>query len=1700
MTDSKFTVNGFGKNGEIIQITSYSSSISNSQPTNSIHMYQDIYKKFKASKLQDNTQKLNPHTTPTILKTKSLDFTIQKSLSVNSEKKLFQSFPEEKDQLKENKNILGINEFSCEANIESDIGLAETDLQIIDSMYWDDFVEDIKDPVKSWDEVEEKNTQPESSSSIPGLESKDDNYNSIKVSEVLHFSNSIKKKLSTPEIASRLLLKPKMCNNMQNHQAERSHTLKKESNANKSTPNLNSNCTDNESNINTQSLLKKHNSDLGYMLTPKPALIVSKNFKNHLELPTDILSTDEPTASTPNVFITSPDFGSEYKKQINSESFLANYSPTAKFSKRYIFSDLKSCSSKAYQSSEGESMLANTPHKILKPPSIDGCVKASQKSQKNILSSPNFDLFESNQVTINDNSFCAKNYVTNFDKNTFKIDHNVNVLLSDRLKNSKITSLNPNPVYFKPNSLIKTNNERKPQEDFLVAPSTAINNEISLIEFQSQELDFNSSQSEKNIVDFGFKIPSAQNLNSNILYNTSSMHKETENLSISNEHFVPNQGSLLKKSNLDFDNQLGFDNTKINPVSRPGQLPGFIKSSGVELKFKSLDRFINQSDTSSNNLIDTEIVKKMEEDDKLFESILSRSKNVSIKEFKTPFKKPIHHSSKKINNQTNDLNEKGDSTYINRNSNDSEDLFEEVLKKSKLNYSSKTVSTFKTPFKNSHKTNGSNMEKNTSFNTNNKSSYEKNSLNPISINADSDINYQNKKILPNNSNLANSKSFVHTDSLTDMLETEADKILSKYGGLEKASISATKTTSINIIKDDLLLEKNKTNSEKITQSNNTVCQSSNTALETPTKPESKKRKDNDGFNINSGRTDAINPHQDVNRKTSLNSFDFNKKLLKHSGGFNQLSNNCNSSHLSFDQLKNDKSNDKCDLKLNQNSSEINLNLNKGLEPFQKDHKTKNFSSKTVPVNSFDNHQINSFNENNIHNVPRIDIFSIQNEKKPIDENIGKNKAQDNLLFTPISKSSKVPERKLIHSQGLRRPNSLKANKVSIFKSPVPINQHKVIFKSPAFVNKPKTELIINRSSDINSKDNPSLNREHTNEKSNKRLTLKQFFFWAQKYKYNDKFVSSEDVKYMSFEKAKNYKFSSSIEDQSRWGSEEALNQLKSSQIDIKVSSLSESELKVWISNHFQQIVWYLGAFSRFFPQFEYHFWKSEAVNTRLINRFKKEFYEVHRSSIRKILEKDSSSKSLIVLCVASILTPKLILLTDGWYSIRGQVDSVLSSAINRGRLKVGAKLVITGANLIMPSGTNEGISPWQIIDPISELSPTLIINSNSVRTCAWYHKLGFQKKHFNLSYSIHTLNPSGGPAYGELDIVVCRRYPIRYIESLPNNTRITRSSAEESRVGAEHNLKETTYAQDLYRNFDDSCFGKAKIKIQSINFSELDDKSGDEIFDLYRSCNDQQAFYSMLTPELRNSLQDHISLSRSENNENIKTKLLEIIPQRKVSSFFQILVDDFSVSPKDNKKKYSRIVMSLWNVDMSIWEQFTEGSRDVDIFAKVTTCQPTSHLGQDVTMLVLSLPSEEDKLKFSSAANYIGSNGVSEMRYNPPKTNSMNNISNTVDKNFSDLSNLSALYNSGADKGLEIYEKMNTRINHGLHDDKVNFKAFFSVSTFGNLNIKEGSVIYIKDLYLNYYDHMDGLYTAISRDYTDLVILYTPALLKKTIF
>ena len=273
----------------------------------------------------------------------------------------------------------------------------------------------------------------------------------------------------------------------------------------------------------------------------------------------------------------------------------------------------------------------------------------------------------------------------------------------------------------------------------------------------------------------------------------------------------------------------------------------------------------------------------------------------------------------------------------------------------------------------------------------------------------------------------------------------------------------------------------------------------------------------------------------------------------------------------------------------------------------------------------------------------------------------------------------------------------------------------------------------------------------------------------------------------------------------------------------------------WFVNHYKQLVWKLASMEVCYPRlFGGRCLTPDWLMLQLKYRYDREIDQAERSALHKICESDDVPSKRMVLCVSKIykerVTPTLsdvigsshrestgtesgnetviqsenskdsnsdatntnppcMEVTDGWYSLPCVVDNPLRQMIKSGKVVVGMKLLVYGAELV---GWSNPTHPL-------EVSPSccLKISANSTRRARWYAKLGYQPTPRPFPIPLMSSFPDGG-LVGCTDVVIARVYPLAYLEKREGEKSVLRSERLELKIAT---LRET----ERQRKIDAIC-------------------------------------------------------------------------------------------------------------------------------------------------------------------------------------------------------------------------------------------------------------------------------------------------------
>lgn len=289
---------------------------------------------------------------------------------------------------------------------------------------------------------------------------------------------------------------------------------------------------------------------------------------------------------------------------------------------------------------------------------------------------------------------------------------------------------------------------------------------------------------------------------------------------------------------------------------------------------------------------------------------------------------------------------------------------------------------------------------------------------------------------------------------------------------------------------------------------------------------------------------------------------------------------------------------------------------------------------------------------------------------------------------------------------------------------------------------------------------------------------------------------------------------------------------------VELGCDSEMISDKWISNHTRWIVWKTASIERKFAhqnlggkRLTYN-----RVVEALLHRYQKEIKGGARPAVRRILNRDVSSNSMMILCVARIRRENstdeqkarielddgkkeifVVELTDGWYSLPATLDGALCGFVGNGRIRVGTKLLVSSSVL---TGFEEGTDPLDdTFDPFkSSCSPVLQLSANSTRIAAWNAKMGFVRPTARIAKQDGLLLVrkvsdiiAGGGRVPLIHLTVMKRHPLKYLERAPDGGRARILTGKEESKRIEYEEKQQ---QCLVERFSEDVHAEcAKVRI-----------------------------------------------------------------------------------------------------------------------------------------------------------------------------------------------------------------------------------------------------------------------------------------------
>ena len=397
----------------------------------------------------------------------------------------------------------------------------------------------------------------------------------------------------------------------------------------------------------------------------------------------------------------------------------------------------------------------------------------------------------------------------------------------------------------------------------------------------------------------------------------------------------------------------------------------------------------------------------------------------------------------------------------------------------------------------------------------------------------------------------------------------------------------------------------------------------------------------------------------------------------------------------------------------------------------------------------------------------------------------------------------------------------------------------------------------------------------------------------------------------------------------------------------------------WIENHYSLILCKLASMERCYPDnFAGTYVTPDRVFQQLKYRYEKEYNQGMRSSIRKILEKDTFASRKIILYFCKIIDegsdpflnylpddppfrPAEILLSDGWYTLPTLLDRELTKQIFRNNLKIGQKLQISGGKL----------NSSEPVTPLENENTKFQIGCNSTKRENWYSKLGF-RKNFIFSRSISSVKPDGGiiPA---IDVILLRKYPICYIEKYEEYSIIRNENDEykEQQIFSKklNEKLEKKKQEIIQKNSSISASSSLNLPLKNNlrNYTKNDVlkmNDGDSLLFAVKHSRNSSEFYKLLSPSQLNLLRfakedEERKKQQMISNEIQEYKSTDSSLTRNIKPITKILVRDCPGFEDFSQNKIEKASITIWNVNNEILNELKEGQRIRILFLDCSSYQ-----------------------------------------------------------------------------------------------------------------------------------------------------------------
>ena len=346
----------------------------------------------------------------------------------------------------------------------------------------------------------------------------------------------------------------------------------------------------------------------------------------------------------------------------------------------------------------------------------------------------------------------------------------------------------------------------------------------------------------------------------------------------------------------------------------------------------------------------------------------------------------------------------------------------------------------------------------------------------------------------------------------------------------------------------------------------------------------------------------------------------------------------------------------------------------------------------------------------------------------------------------------------------------------------------------------------------------------------------------------------------------------------------------------------------WFSNHYRWVVWKLSAMEVCFPRIlGGRCLTPDWLMLQMKYRYDREIDLAQRPALRKICEGDDVPSRTMVLCVSHIdydllqgpshqaqvsfgndskvaSSPDLpcVVLTDGWYSLPGILDSVLKHAVRRGMVCVGTKVVTSGAELVGGSGPTHPL----------EAPPTLALklSANSTRRVRWFARLGYHRSPLPIRVPLGSVLPTGG-LVGNTEALVCRVYPLVFMERVVGGGVVFRNGRVEEGAESLYQARRQREMEKVYqrvqREMEDEVAReeggasrrRSRRLIAQQAKRQVTSRDPEEMYDAFMSAADPQQFQESLSPGQLYILEGHRQALTHQRQAELQRRVAQAITE-----------------------------------------------------------------------------------------------------------------------------------------------------------------------------------------------------------------------------